>query len=152
MFLALASALPAAALAQGVAQPAARDFSQSPVTPGSWTYRPLPGASQAYFTDSGGTIRLFVSCAIPARTVTISRTSAAPAASLTVWTSTMERALPARFEPNAMRVSASFTAASPLLDAIAFSRGRIAIWMPGFAPLIVAPGPEAARAFEDCRN
>ena len=152
MFLALVGALSAAMFAQVAARPAAQDFSHSPVAAGSWAYRPVPGASQAYFMDSTGTIRLFVSCSIPTRTVTISRTSAAPAATMTVWTSTMERTFAARFEPGAKRVSASLTGASPLLDAIAFSRGRFAISMPGFAPLVVAPGPEAARAIEDCRN
>lgn len=148
MLLAAALALPAAAAAQAVAQ----DFSQSAPSSGTWAYRPLAGASQAYFMDTSGTIRLFLSCSIPARTVTISRTSGAPAATITVWTSTMQQVLPARFEPNSMRVSASLTSASPLLDAIAFSRGRIAILMPGVAPLVVDPGPEAARVFEDCRN
>jgi hypothetical protein len=152
-FLALAGALSTAALAQVPPAPGAttQDFTHAPVTPGAWAYRPQAGLTQAYFMDSSGTIRLFVQCAIPTRTVTISRTSAAPAASLTVWTSAQQRALPARFEPNAMRVTVSVNARDTLLDAIAFSRGRIAVLMPGSAPLVIPAGPEAARVFEDCR-
>jgi hypothetical protein len=83
--------------------------------------------------------------------VTVSLTSSAPAASLSLWTSIASRNLPARFEPNAMRVSAELPAYDALLDAIAFSRGRIAVTMPGGVPLVAPAWPEAARTIEDCR-
>lgn len=128
------------------------DYSNATATPGGWAYRAQAGQSAAHFMDSSGTIRLFVTCTLANRTVTLSRTSSAPASSLTIWTDTAERTLPARFEPNAMRVTAGVQAADRLLDSIAFSRGRFAVSMPGFAPLVLVPGPEAARVFEDCRN
>ena len=68
-----------------------------------------------------------------------------------VWTSSATRNLPARFDAKAMRVSADLAANDPLLDAIAFSRGRIVVSMPGTAALVVPARPEAARAIEDCR-
>ena len=151
MFLA-AGMLPASALfAQVAGAPAALDFSTSPAVPGIWSYHAVPGASEARFMDTSGGARLSVHCTRAVRQVTISRTSAAPAASLFVWTSSAQRTVPARFEPNAMRVTAVLAANDPLLDAIAFSRGRIAVSMPGAPPLVVAPSPEAARVFEDCR-
>lgn len=149
---AIAALLPAAALAQLGAPPSATDYSDAPMTQGSWSYRAVPGGSEAIFMDTGATIRLAFRCSRQTRAVSVSRISAAPAAALSVWTTSLTRTLPAQFEQNAMRVSAVVNAADGLLDAIAFSRGRIAIAMPGFAPLVVPTGPEAARAFEDCRN
>ena len=152
MMFSTAVLLPASALlAQAAGVPAAPDFSTSPTVPGIWSYHALPGASEARFVDTSGGVRLSVRCVRAARQVAISRTSSAPAASLFVWTSSAQRSVPAVFEQNAMRVSAPLAANDPLLDAIAFSQGRIAVSMPGTPPLVVAPGPEAARVFEDCR-
>ena len=160
MFRKLAAALtafaPAAAIAaQGAAQGAAPapavDFNSARPALGAWAYQPMTGGSMARFVDTTGTARLVVQCARATRRVTIALTSTAPAASFSVWTSNASRSLPARFEPNAMRVAAELPAFDPMLDAIAFSRGRIAVTMPGGVPLVVPAWPEAARTIEDCR-
>ena len=134
------------------AQTAPADYSNSATAPGSWSYVAIAGGSEARFMDATGTIRLVVGCSRATRQVTIARTSAAPAASVSVWTSSLSRDVPARFEPNAMRVSAQLAAFDGLLDAIVFSRGRFAVSMPGFSALVVTAGPEAARVIEDCRS
>jgi hypothetical protein len=141
----------AAVAAQTVAAPGARDFSTATAAAGSWTYQALPGGSEARFIDTTGTARLILHCTKMSRQVNISHTSAIPAPSMFVWTSSASRNLPVRFEPNAMRVTADLSAFDPLLDAIAFSRGRVAIVMAGGLPLVVPAGPEAARTIEDCR-
>jgi hypothetical protein len=141
----------AAALAQAPAV-TVPDYAHAPISPGSWSYRPAAGYNEAVFVDTGGTIRLAMRCTRANRRVTISRISSAPAATLQVWTSSESRTLPARFEANAMRVSADVQAGDRLLDAVAFSRGRIAVATPGLPVLVVTNGPEAARVFEDCRN
>ena len=149
---ALAALLPVTALAAQVANASGLvGFSNAAATPGVWNYRPFAGGSEAAFTDTGGAVRVAVRCVRATRRVTISRTSAVPAASLFVWTSAAQRSLPARFEQATMRVSADLAARDGLLDAIAFSRGRFAISMPGAPPLVLQPAPEAARVFEDCR-
>lgn len=147
--LAAAIALASPAIAQ-TAQ-STTSFAEMPATPGSWAYRPLANASEAFFIDTTATVRLVVHCTRASRRITISRTSAAPAPSLLLWSSFGQRIVPARFEQNAMRVSVDLAATDSLLDAMAFSRGRVAIAMPGSPPLIVTPGTEAARVFEDCR-
>jgi hypothetical protein len=86
------------------------------------------------------------------RAITIALTSAAPAATLSVWTTSMTRVLPAQFQANAVRVAATLAANDPLLDAIAFSRGRFAVQMPGSVVLVAPAAPETARVIEDCRN
>ena len=137
--------------AQTVAPPPARDFSTAPVAAGSWTYKAMPGGSEARFIDTGGTARLMIRCTKMSRQVNISHTSAISAPSIFVWTSSASRNVPARFEANAMRVTADLSAFDPLLDAIAFSRGRVAVVMAGGSPLVVPAWPEAARTIEDCR-
>ena len=140
-------ALPAASLSQTPTV----DYNLAQPAPGSWSYVPVPGGSDARFTDATSTIRLTLHCDKATRKVMISHTSASPASTIFVWTSSATRNLPARFEPQAMRVTADLAANDPLLDAIAFSRGRIVVSMPGVAALVVPAWPEAARAIEDCR-
>ena len=147
---ALIALAPAAAVtAQTVA--AAPDFTNARAAPGSWGYQSTAGGSMARFVDMTGTARLVLECTKATRRVSVSLTSAAPAASLSLWTSIASRNMPARFEANAMRVTAELGAYDPLLDAIAFSRGRIAVTMPGGVPLVAPAWPEAARTVEDCR-
>jgi hypothetical protein len=141
---------PAAAAAQ--VAPTIPDYSTAMPRPGSWGYAPVAGGSSARFVDTSGTARLVIQCTMATRRVTIALTSAAPAATLSVWTTSLTRALPARFEANAMRVASEVAATDPLLDAIAFSRGRIAVDMPGSVAVVAPAAPEAARVIEDCRN
>ena len=148
----------AGALAFGfqLAQPAwaqapAEDFSNSPMTPGDWTYRAVAGGSEASFVDRGGHARMIVTCGKVTRLVTLSRISTAPASSLSFWTTSTPRDLPARFDVNAQRVIAQVGAQDPLLDAIVFSRGRFAVSMPGSPALVLPVGTEVDHVVEDCR-
>jgi hypothetical protein len=127
------------------------DFNQSPVAPGSWSYQAVPGGSEARFVDTSATARLVIRCTKATRRVSISRTSSVAASSFNLWTSSTSRTLPARFEQNAMRVTAELAAYDAFLDAIAYSRGRIAVVMAGVETLVAPAWPEAARAIEDCR-
>lgn len=133
------------------AQVTATDFSYSPVSPGSWTYRGVAGGSEASFVDGTGTTRMVIACGKITRLVTISRISAAPAANLSFWTSSASRNLGARFDQPSGRVIAQVGAMDPLLDALAFSRGRFASLMPGSPALVLPAEPEIAHVVEDCR-
>ena len=144
-------AFAAMAAAQQPATTPMVDFSTAPVSAGLWTYQAVPGGSSARFIDATGTARFTLECSKATRRVTLARTSAVAAPSLLLWASDGSRLLAARFEPNAMRVSADLAARDPLLDAIAFSRGRIAVVMAGAGPLVMPAWPEAARTIEDCR-
>jgi hypothetical protein len=130
----LAAASPAAAQIAPLSFDAGKAL---PLAPGQWTYFAVPGGSTASF----GSL-LSLRCDIATRTVTISRPGAAPAV-LTVATSSLTRTLP---------VGGRLLANDPLLDAIAFSRGRILV-AGGVGPTLAVPSwPEAARSIEDCRN
>ncbi len=140
----------ASAAAQTVARPAI-DFSTARITAGSWGYQPVPGGSAARFVDATGTVRFALECSKATRLVTISRSAVVASPGLFVWTTDASRSLGARFDPATMRMVVQLAARDPLLDAIAFSRGRIAVTMSGAEPLVMPAWPEAARTIEDCR-
>ena len=156
MILKLFAALPAFVFAATVSaqQPTTSnrlDFSTAPITAGSWAYQAVPGGSAARFMDSTGTARFALECSKATRRVTISRASATSAPGLFIWTTDASRSIGARFEPTAMLVALELAARDPLLDAMAYSRGRIAVVMTGAEALIMPAWPEAARTIEDCR-
>ena len=155
----IAFAAIAGVLALGSAQaqvltpaPSSADFSYSPVSPGSWSYRAVAGGSEASFIDGTGTARMVIACGTVTRLVTLSRISAAPASSLSFWTSSLSRNLASRFDQPTGRVIAQVGASDALLDALAFSRGRFAVSMPGSPALVLPVGAEIDHVVEDCRS
>ena len=68
-----------------------------------------------------------------------------------MWTSSTTRNLPARFEPATAQLIAELPRTDPLLDAIAFSRGRFAVSVSGTPALVLPAWPELTRVVEDCR-
>jgi hypothetical protein len=130
----LAVAAPAAAQIAPISFDAGKAL---PLAAGQWSYASTAGGSVASF---GSAISL--RCDRATRTVTISRPGGAPAA-LTIATDTLTRTLP---------IGGRLLANDPMLDAIAFSRGRMLI-SGGAGPVLAVPAwPEAARSIEDCRN
>lgn len=112
-----------------------------------WRYRPSgDGRSAAQFGPGGETFE--VACIAP-RTIAL-RSGGAAAAGMTIRTSALERTLAGRAEGG--RLVAQLTADDPLLDAMAFSRGRFAVQVAGRAPLVIPAWPELARVVEDCRR
>lgn len=147
---AAALALPLSAPARSQA-PAAFDLESVPPLAGVWSYRAFPGGSEAAFMDASATRRTIVRCNRAVRTVSIARTGVPEAApTLSIWTTSLSRSLPSRFLPTRELV-ADVAATDPLLDAIAFSRGRFATGAAG-APLLAIPvSPEVERVIEECR-
>lgn len=151
--LTAASALQAQAVAPTptpVPAPSA-DFSVATPLPGSWTYAATADGSEARFLDASARPQLFVHCTRANRVVSVGKPATAAAPFLSIWTSSQTRNLPASYNPATYRLSVSLTAYDPLLDAIAFSRGRFAVSVSGTTPLIVPAWEEPARVIEDCR-
>jgi len=131
--------------------PAAVDLDAVQAAVGNWSYRPITGGSEADFVDSGGHVRVTVRCNRTTRAVSIVRTGMTGAAPyLTVATTYGARNLAASFA--AGNLTAAVAANDPLLDDIAFSRGKWAIANPGVGALVVPSWAEAPRVFEDCRS
>jgi len=107
-----------------------------PLAPGQWSYLVTATGSEARYDGY-----LAVRCDRSTRTVTIMRPGVASSV-LKVATSSVARNLPA---------GGRLLANDPLLDAIAFSRGRFLV-SGGGVTLAIPSWPEAARSIEDCRN
>ena len=127
------------------------NFQYATPLPGDWTYAPAAGDSEAAYLDALSHAQLFVHCTRAARQVTIAKPATGAAPFLLVWTTSQSRNLTASYNPATHRVSAAIPAFDPLLDAMAFSRGRISITVSGQPALIVPAWEELARVIEDCR-
>ena len=138
MRLLAAIALAAATGAAAQVAPLSFDAGKSlPLAAGQWIYLQGVAGSEARF---GGLLSL--RCDRTARVVVVQRIGAAPSA-LTIATSSVTRSIP---------IGGRIIANDPLLDAIAFSRGRFLV-AGGAGPVLAVPSwPEAARSIEDCRN
>jgi hypothetical protein len=86
---------------------------------------------------------LVLRCLPATRQVVVQRTGAAPGARLVVRTSFGERPVAA---------GAPLPAGDPLLDQMAFSRGRFTVAADGLPMLVIPVWPEPARTIEDCRS
>jgi hypothetical protein len=103
-----------------------------------WNYARTVGGSEARF---GATF--LIRCDRVSRLVELRRLDASAPGSLGIATDMLWRNLPA---------SGTLGAADPLLDAIAFSRGRFVVSLGSAQRLVIPASPEAARSIEDCRN
>lgn len=128
---------------QPPATPQARfAWEDAPLTPGGWRYvRTRSGSSASY--GAPGRALFELRCTAP-RAIQIVR-SGAPGA-LTIRTSSTARTLTGTGGAFAL------PADDPLLDAMAFSRGRFAVETQGAAPLVIPSWPELGRVIEDCRR
>lgn len=141
--------LPAPRLSPVPSTPAPKGWADFPATPGDWRWSNEGGQSTARF--AGG--RLVLRCNPTLRTVRIERAEPAlatsTAATLRVVTQTQTRAFSTVAQAGAHGVD--LPARDPLLDAMAFSKGRFAIEATGLATLYVPSWTEVSRVVEDCR-
>jgi hypothetical protein len=130
----------------------AADYRIAQPVGGAWSYSRLRDGSEARFVVATGAVQLALRCARSVRRVTISKASSAPSPSLLVWTTGASRTLAAPgFDASSGRLNVQLSANDPLLDAMVFSRGRIAVGAGSAPALVVPPWPELARVVEDCR-
>jgi hypothetical protein len=122
--------------------PAPADWRTRPLTAGTWTWRGSAEASETIFSDGRGP-QLVIRCVRATRRVSFSRVGAAPMAAMRIATTSSERLL---------GIGNMVLASDPLLDAIAFSRGRLWVNAAGSMPLVLRSAAEPARAVEDCRS
>ena len=146
--LALTVASSLHAQAAPVAAPAVDPSFATPAV-GTWTYSSTADGSEASF--AGASAQLTLHCTRAIRQVVLSRPATGAAPFLSVWTTGLNRNLPASFNPATGRLSATLAAFDPLLDAIAFSRGRVGVGISGQPLLIVPAWQDATRVIEDCR-
>lgn len=134
------------------AKPAA-DWRDTAPSPGEWRWALNGGRSAASYGLPGQTPSLALVCDQTGARVLIERSGdAAAAVPITLRTTSILRPLssdPALGRPGI--VATALPARDPLLDAMAFSRGRFAIEVAGLETLYLPAWPEVSRVIEDCR-
>lgn len=131
--------------------PVARDWRDWPVSAGDWVYRRDARGSVALFGRRDADASMVLRCDVGRREMFVSLPGSV-AGNATVRTSSVTRAValtPTGGTP--AYVAATFRPSDPLLDAMAFSRGRFAVERSGQPPLVVPAWAEIGRVVEDCR-
>lgn len=125
-----------------VPPPADLDWADRPLTPGQWLYsEESGGGAMARFAAADGS-GFAIRCDRAAGRLVVTR-EGVPAGAMTIRTTSVARSFPAP--------SAALPAGDPLLDAMAFSRGRFSV--EGAGRMMILPAwPEPGRIAEDCRS
>lgn len=116
-------------------------WEDAPLSPGDWTYSDGNSSSAAFGS-------LFTIRCEPRQVRFVYNSAAANA--LVVRTTFGDRSLPAAAWEGGL--TATLAPSDPVLDQMAFSRGRFAVEAPGAARAILPAWPELARVVEDCRG
>lgn len=129
------------------------DWRDAPQTPGTWSWALVSGRSTASFGLPAEAPLVVLSCDRAVGQIHLIRAGAAATeVPLAVATSTIRRLL----QSDPVRSTAGWlvvllSARDPLLDAIAFSRGRFSLEAAGLETLYLPAWPELSRVVEDCR-
>jgi hypothetical protein len=138
---------------------AASSWRDLPQTPGSWTYSADSSGSVARFGQPGAGAVVALRCDRGRGAVVLQRagfgSSNVPATITTTSTARRLTAAPAggaaAVRNAAIAFEMAFAPRDPLLDAMAFSRGRFMLEMSGSQTLILPAWSEVGRVIEDCR-
>lgn len=125
----------------------------APQTPGDWRYRSENGRTMAVFGGEATEGDFVIRCDPGARAILLMRAlkTTSPVA-MRIRAETAERLLDARPDGGAPPyVTASLAANDRLLDAMALSKGRFAVEVPGAPTLYLPSWAEVTRVIEDCR-
>jgi len=125
------------------------DWHQAELSPGFWQWSMEAGQSVARFANG----QLVLRCDRSNATIALIRAGTGTGeVPMTVLTSSEIRPLVGSAAPGPPpTVSVSLPASDPLLDAMAFSRGRFAVEVAGLPTLYVPSWAEVSRVIEDCR-
>lgn len=136
-----------------IAAPTYENWLDAPQTPGDWRYTAEQGETLALFGATGSSTDFVIACRPASRQVALVRAGSADGpVPMRIRTETADRvveAVPANSGP--ARLIVTFAATDPLLDAIAFSRGRFAVETAGMPAMFIPAWPEITRVIEDCR-
>ena len=130
--------------------PAPADWMDAPQTPGDWRYLGASGGqTRAMFGDNAA----MLTCDRARRTVTLSRPGTATgSARIRILTESTQRTIDSTSASGPPQMlAATFAASDPILDAMAFSKGRFAVETAGLPTLYLPSWPEVTRVIEDCR-
>ena len=128
--------------------PAYANWIDAPATPGDWSWRSNGAETFAEFHSPSQQLLFQFNCTVD-RDMVLAMTSTSLAGNrLRVRTETLDRTLTAAAREGWLETR--LDVADPLLDAMAFSRGRFAVEA-GTRALYLPAYPEITRVIEDCR-
>ena len=128
------------------------DWRDAPLTAGSWRWSVVSGQSTASFGLAGRPPLVELTC-ITKGTVRLTHAGGL-AGGAPVGVTTSAGTFPLASDPvaaGASGISITLPARAPVLDAMAFSRGRFVIEVAGLAPSYLPAWTEVSRVVEDCR-
>ncbi len=146
---------PTAPIVTRLPTPTYDDWMDAPATPGDWRYQANGPATQATFSNTPGPGPLTIVCDLATSRIGIARASSASGGAsgpvqMRIRSESADRLVEA--SPQANGLVAEFAATDPILDALAFSKGRFAIEIAGAETLYLPAYPEVSRVIEDCRR
>lgn len=129
--------------------PTYANWMDAPASAGDWIFREASGVSTAIFTERPGQTLFSMRCDNRTRDIVFTRWVRTTGQSLTVRTETQTRTLPGA--QSGMAIEGRVPATDRLLDAMALSKGRFAVEVPGAPALYLPSWAEVTRVIEDCR-
>jgi hypothetical protein len=127
------------------------NYLDAPQTPGTWMYRNQSNGGMALYSGTSGTALFMLECDRIAAHVSLFRATngSAPQVAATITSETVTRNL--QLTPAGPGHIVNLSPRDPLLDAMAITKGRIAIGVEGERTLYLPAWVEISRVIEDCR-
>lgn len=128
------------------------DWNDWPFSMGDWVYRRDDRGSIAVFGPADQNAVVSLRCDLQNRRIYVSREATAPGQRIVIRTSSSMKEFVAK-PTGGMPVylASEIMPMDAILDAMAFSRGRILLETDGHPPIILPAWAEIARIVEDCR-
>lgn len=124
-----------------------------PLAAGDWVYRRDERGSIALFGPPGQNATITLRCDTARRRIYLAREGAGASGRIIVRTSSTFKELAATpTGATPAYLAAEISPADPILDAIALSRGRVAVEADGQPPIAIPSWAEITRVVEDCRG
>jgi hypothetical protein len=129
------------------------DWLDWPLEAGTWAYRTDARGSLALFGPAGANAIVTLRCDKGRGRIFLSVAGNRASGTFTIRTSSALKSLPsAQASGDPPYVAAEIAPADPILDAMAFSRGRFAIEVAGLRSVALPNWSEIATLIEDCRS
>lgn len=124
----------------------------APQTPGDWRYTRLATGSRAQFGQTAGAPIFSIQCNLNNRTIELTRAGPFSANTpMILRAESASRSLTGVAAADGAGLRTVLQPNDPMLDAIAFSKGRFAVEAAGAAAAYIPSWPEITRVIEDCR-
>ena len=127
------------------------DWTEWPLTAGDWVYRQDERGSIALFGPAGANAVVTLRCDRARQRIFLARAGGGAGKIVIRTSSTLKEFSGTPTGGTPPYIAAEIMPRDPILDAMIFSRGRIAINVAGQTPLAIPSWAEIGRVIEDCR-